>query len=196
MPVEAAANLRPGGATPRARWRRRSGGHRGLRQPGADALRQQRHPPERRGDARGTFRCARASKAAPRAPPPTAWTPTAIRAVVEQAIALTRLTEPDDESLPLAEPAEYRDVDRWHRGHRADQPAGAGARRGRSHPRGGIGGPDRGRNLLHRRHRVHPAELARRPARTTARPWRDSPSPPWPATAPDGPRPAPAIAAT
>jgi predicted Zn-dependent protease len=32
---------------------------------------------------------------------------------VEQAIALTRLTEPDEESLPMAEPAEYRGVDRW-----------------------------------------------------------------------------------
>ena len=40
--------------------------------------------------------------------------PDSIRGVVEQAIALTRLTEPDDESLPLAEPAEYRPVDRWH----------------------------------------------------------------------------------
>jgi len=37
----------------------------------------------------------------------------AIRDVVEQAIAITRLTEPDEESLPLAEPAEYRGVDRW-----------------------------------------------------------------------------------
>jgi len=37
----------------------------------------------------------------------------AIRDVVEQAIAITRLTEPDEESLPLAEPAEYRKVDRW-----------------------------------------------------------------------------------
>jgi predicted Zn-dependent protease len=39
--------------------------------------------------------------------------PDGIRDVVEQAIALTRLTEPDEESLPLAEPAEYRGVDRW-----------------------------------------------------------------------------------
>ena len=37
----------------------------------------------------------------------------AIRDVVEQAVALTRLTEPDAESLPLAEPAEYQAVDRW-----------------------------------------------------------------------------------
>jgi predicted Zn-dependent protease len=37
----------------------------------------------------------------------------AIRDVVEQAIAITRLTEPDEESLPMAEPAEYRAVDRW-----------------------------------------------------------------------------------
>ena len=37
-----------------------------------------------------------------------------IREVVEQAIAITRLTEPDEESLPLAEPAEYRPVDRWN----------------------------------------------------------------------------------
>ncbi|HUB78053.1 MAG TPA: TldD/PmbA family protein [Bryobacteraceae bacterium] len=36
-----------------------------------------------------------------------------IRAAVEQAIALTRLTEPDEESLPMAEAAEYRAVDRW-----------------------------------------------------------------------------------
>ena len=36
----------------------------------------------------------------------------AIRDVVEQAIAITRLTEPDEESLPMAEPAEYRAVDR------------------------------------------------------------------------------------
>jgi predicted Zn-dependent protease len=36
-----------------------------------------------------------------------------IRAVVEEAIALTRLTEPDAELLPLAEPAEYRPVARW-----------------------------------------------------------------------------------
>jgi PmbA protein len=38
----------------------------------------------------------------------------AIRDVVEQAIAITRLTEPDEESLPMAEPAEYRLVDRWN----------------------------------------------------------------------------------
>ena len=37
-----------------------------------------------------------------------------IREVVEQAIAITRLTEPDEESLPLAEPAEYRAVERWN----------------------------------------------------------------------------------
>jgi predicted Zn-dependent protease len=37
-----------------------------------------------------------------------------VREVVEQAIAITRLTEPDEESLPLAEPAEYRPVDRWN----------------------------------------------------------------------------------
>jgi len=37
----------------------------------------------------------------------------AIRAVVERAIAITRLTEPDAELLPLAEPAEYRSVARW-----------------------------------------------------------------------------------
>jgi len=36
-----------------------------------------------------------------------------IRAVVERAIAITRLTEPDAELLPLAEPAEYRSVARW-----------------------------------------------------------------------------------
>jgi len=37
----------------------------------------------------------------------------AIRDVVEQAIAITRLTEPDEESLPMAEPAEYQPLDRW-----------------------------------------------------------------------------------
>jgi predicted Zn-dependent protease len=37
----------------------------------------------------------------------------AIRDVVEQTIAITRLTEPDEESLPMAEPAEYQSVDRW-----------------------------------------------------------------------------------
>ena len=37
----------------------------------------------------------------------------AIRDVVEQAIAITRLTEPDEESLPMAEPAKYQSVDRW-----------------------------------------------------------------------------------
>lgn len=37
----------------------------------------------------------------------------AIRDVVEQAIAITRLTEPDEESLPMAEAAEYSAVDRW-----------------------------------------------------------------------------------
>jgi len=36
-----------------------------------------------------------------------------IRAVVERAIAITRLTEPDAELLPLAELAEYRSVARW-----------------------------------------------------------------------------------
>ncbi len=40
--------------------------------------------------------------------------PNAIRDVVEQAIAITRLTEPDEESLPMAESAEYREVDRWN----------------------------------------------------------------------------------
>ena len=40
--------------------------------------------------------------------------PGSIRDVVEQAIALTRLTEPDEESLPLADSAEYRSVSRWH----------------------------------------------------------------------------------
>ena len=36
-----------------------------------------------------------------------------VRAAVEQAVALTRLTEPDEESLPMAESAAYRSVDRW-----------------------------------------------------------------------------------
>jgi predicted Zn-dependent protease len=36
-----------------------------------------------------------------------------IREVVEQAIAITRLTEPDEESLPMAGSAEYRSVGRW-----------------------------------------------------------------------------------
>jgi PmbA protein len=39
--------------------------------------------------------------------------PSGIREVVEQAIAITRLTEPDEESLPMAEAAEYHGVDRW-----------------------------------------------------------------------------------
>jgi predicted Zn-dependent protease len=39
--------------------------------------------------------------------------PDSIRDTVEQAIALTRLTEPDAELLPLAEAAEYRAVERW-----------------------------------------------------------------------------------
>jgi len=39
--------------------------------------------------------------------------PDSIRTVVEQAIAITRLTESDSELLPLAEPAPYRNVDRW-----------------------------------------------------------------------------------
>ena len=41
------------------------------------------------------------------------WDSDAIRDVVEQAIAITRLTEPDEESLPMAEPAEYQPLDRW-----------------------------------------------------------------------------------
>jgi PmbA protein len=36
-----------------------------------------------------------------------------IAGAVEQAIALTRLTEPDEESLPMAEPDAYRSVARW-----------------------------------------------------------------------------------
>src|ERR1700753_2177381 len=36
-----------------------------------------------------------------------------IRRVVADAIALTRLTEPDEDSLPMAEAAAYRAVDRW-----------------------------------------------------------------------------------
>jgi len=39
--------------------------------------------------------------------------PAAIRETVEQAIAITRLTEPDPELLPLAEPAEYAAVSRY-----------------------------------------------------------------------------------
>ena len=42
--------------------------------------------------------------------------PDSIRTVVEQAIAITRLTESDSELLPLAEPAPYRNVDRWAEG--------------------------------------------------------------------------------
>jgi PmbA protein len=37
-----------------------------------------------------------------------------IRDVVEQAIAITRLTEPDPDLLPLADAAPYRPVERWH----------------------------------------------------------------------------------
>src|SRR5271157_3662403 len=36
-----------------------------------------------------------------------------IRRVVEQAIAITRLTESDPELQPLAEPAAYPEVNRW-----------------------------------------------------------------------------------
>src|ERR1039458_7250638 len=36
-----------------------------------------------------------------------------IAGVVEQAIAITRLTESDDELQPLADPAAYPQVDRW-----------------------------------------------------------------------------------
>jgi predicted Zn-dependent protease len=36
-----------------------------------------------------------------------------IRNVVEEAVAIARLTAPDPELQPLAEPAEYRPVDRW-----------------------------------------------------------------------------------
>jgi PmbA protein len=39
--------------------------------------------------------------------------PKSIADIVEQAIVLTRLTEPDEESLPLAEPSGYGGVDRW-----------------------------------------------------------------------------------
>jgi predicted Zn-dependent protease len=39
--------------------------------------------------------------------------PASIRGVVEQAIAITRLTEADAELPPLAGPAEYRPVERW-----------------------------------------------------------------------------------
>jgi PmbA protein len=39
-----------------------------------------------------------------------------IRDVVGQAIAITRLTEPDEELLPMAEPAEYQPVGRWNEG--------------------------------------------------------------------------------
>ncbi|MBV9506103.1 MAG: TldD/PmbA family protein [Acidobacteriia bacterium] len=37
-----------------------------------------------------------------------------IREVVEAAIAITRLTEPDPDLLPLAEPAEYPELRRWY----------------------------------------------------------------------------------
>ena len=36
-----------------------------------------------------------------------------VREVVDQAIALTRLTEPDEESLPMAKAEEYGEVYRW-----------------------------------------------------------------------------------
>ena len=74
--------------------------------------------------------------------------PASIRDVVEQAIALTRLTEPDEESLPLAEPAEYRGVRPLVGTDRADYAARAGARCGGSH-RGRGDPPARPpRNLL------------------------------------------------
>ncbi len=39
--------------------------------------------------------------------------PAGVQRVVEEAIAITRLTEPDEESLPMAESAEYQAIDRW-----------------------------------------------------------------------------------
>ncbi len=42
--------------------------------------------------------------------------PESIRNCVEQAIAITRLTEPDPKLLPLAEPEEIEPVDRWFEG--------------------------------------------------------------------------------
>jgi PmbA protein len=80
--------------------------------------------------------------------------PDAIRDVVEQAIAITRLTEPDEESLPMAEPAEYR---AWTAGasllRESRRTSGRAPWRKRS--RRGIRGPDGGGNLFHRCHRVH-----------------------------------------
>jgi len=47
----------------------------------------------------------------------------AIRGVVEQAIAITRLTESDPDLLPLAEPAEYAEVFRWFESTASAAPA-------------------------------------------------------------------------
>ena len=48
----------------------------------------------------------------------------AIRGVVEQAIAITRLTESDPELQPLADPAAYPEVSRWFESTSCSTPAG------------------------------------------------------------------------
>ncbi|MGA2195142.1 MAG: TldD/PmbA family protein [Bryobacteraceae bacterium] len=48
----------------------------------------------------------------------------AIRGVVEQAIAITRLTESDPELQPLADPAAYPEVSRWFESTACSTPAG------------------------------------------------------------------------
>ena len=77
-----------------------------------------------------------------------------IREVVEQAIAITRLTEPDPDLLPLAEPARVP-----ARATAASKPPRSATPQERARAvaeaiaRGGSGGPDRGGHLFHRRTR-------------------------------------------
>ena len=121
-----------------------------------------------------------------------------IRDVVEEAIAITRLTEPDADLLPLAEPA------RVSTASSAGSRATARGRRRRSARR-----PWRRRSARWKRAgqtaagiystdatRFRAAEFARRGGVAIARPWRAFPSPRWRETARAGPRPAPATTAS
>ena len=118
--------------------------------PGADALRQQRHPPERGGAARRIFRCAARIEGRTARASTNRLDAEAIREVVEQAIAITRLTEPDEESLPMAGAGGIPRRGPLERGHRAGHARGAGAGGGRGHRRGGRGRADRRGNLFDR----------------------------------------------
>ncbi len=75
-----------------------------------------------------------------------------IREVVEEAIAIARLTEPDPDLPPLAEPAPSREP-----GAAGSKPPPRATPEERARAvaeaiaRGGSGRPDRGGNLLHRR---------------------------------------------